>query len=133
MPILTSNPDASVQVHCVREVRVGVPYEIRDDVRRFYTVVVGLRRWPPYAQIPGGCGFGDPWCGLHLQYRHDPTVDPMRRRFGLAVNSLDRFERRLRAYDWSYRRLQGLTAGEQVIRFHDPAGHQVEVRQFRPL
>jgi len=112
---------------------VGIPYERREDLRRFYLDVLGLRPWPAEAQIPGGWGVGDAWRGLYLQYRHDPGVEPMRKRFAIAVVDLDRFENRLRRYEWPYRRFHGLSLGEQFIWLRDPAGHAIEVRQSRPL
>lgn len=134
MPVLTQSEQRYVpQVHCVREVRVGIPPERRLEVEDFYRFILGLTPWPDPRQIPGGWGAGDPARGILFQFRHDPDVDPMRRRFVLAVNSLDAFESHLAQREWPYQRRRGWGVTDDVILVVDPIGHRVEVRQLRPL
>jgi len=118
---------------CVREVRVGVPLELLDQAQRFYTLVLRLVPWPAQLQTPGGWGLGDPQCGLYLEFRHDPEVDPMRRRFTLLVDSLAALDARLMRRLWPYERVRGFGWSDQYILLQDPAGHLIEIRQAQPL
>jgi len=110
-----------------------VPRERLGDVVRFYADLLGLPIWPMGRQIPGGAGLGDPVAGLYLQFRHDPEIDPVRRRFTLVVDSLDALEKRLQEVEKRYRRYRGFGWTDQYILLHDPAGHLVEVRQMQAL
>ena len=133
MPILVKGQARPAEVSCVREVRVGIPRELLDGVQRFYALTLGLAPWPEKQQIPGGWGVGKPQCGLYLEFRHDPEVDPLRRRFTLTVDSLAALEERLLSQEWPYERVRGFGWSDQYILFHDPAGHLIEIRQTRPL
>ena len=84
-------------------------------------------------QIPGGWGLGSPQAGLFLQFRHDPEVDPVRRRFTLLVDCLTALEERLQEEEWPYQRIHGFGWTDQYLLAHDPAGHLIEIRQSQPL
>jgi hypothetical protein len=116
-------------VSCIREVRVPVPYERREEIVRFYAELLGLPPWPEGDQIPGGWGVGHPQRGLYLQYRHDPKVEPLRRRFALAVPSLDELQQRLEEHQWPCLRYHGLDFASQWMLISDPVGHLIEVRE----
>lgn len=133
MPILVKGESRPAEVLCVREVRVGIPRELLGQLQQFYTRVLGLVPWPARLQIPGGWGAGNPQCGLHLQFRHDPEVDPVRRRFTLTVDDLAALEERLIDRQWPYERVRGFGFCDQYLLLHDPAGHLIEVRQTQPL
>ena len=133
MPILMRNRFGPAAIHCVREARVGIPIERRVEISVFYRGTLGLRPWPQDQQIPGGWGAGDLRRGVYFQYRHDPHVDPMRRRLVLIVHELDAVEERLRERDWPYARRRGLCYTDQCILVNDPVGHRLELRQLQPL
>jgi hypothetical protein len=133
MPILVKGEARAGEILCVREVRVGIPRERLDEVQRFYTLALGLKAWPDELQIPGGWGVGSPQCGLYLEFRHDPEIDPMRRRFTLMVGSLAALEQRLLRREWPYERAHGFGWSDRYIVFQDPVGHLVEARQTQPL
>jgi hypothetical protein len=133
MPILTRSESRRPDVQCVREVRVGIPRERLREVVYFYTRLVGLRPWPEAWQIPGGWGAGDPQRGVYFQFRHAALVDPMQRRFGLVVSSLDRLEKRLGTEEWPYERRHGLAWSDQYVVLNDPVGHRIEIRQLQSL
>ena len=133
MPILSKSEIRRPLVQCVREVRVPVPLEQLAAVRHFYTRLVGLRPWPPGSQIPGGWGVGDPQCGVYFQFRHEPAVDPVRRRLTLVVDSLDQLENRLYDAAWPFERARGLGVTDRCVLVTDPIGHRVELRQRQPL
>ena len=133
MPILEKGKSAPASVHCVREVCAGIPRELLSELQLFYTETLGLTPWPGNAQIPGGWGVGNPQCGLYLQFRHDPAVDPVRRRFTLTVARLATLEARLLEREWPYRRVRGFGWSDQTVLLRDPAGHLIEVRQSSPL
>lgn len=116
-------------VQCVREVRVGVPLERLAVVQWFYVELLGLRPWPDEAQLPGGWGVGHPQRGVFMQFRHDPEVDSLRRRFTLIVPALDELEVRLTEAKWPFARHRGLSAIDQWLLVADPVGHLIEVRQ----
>lgn len=133
MPILVKGKLPPTAVSCVREVRVGVPLERMPEVEHFYIATLGLETWPAEHQIPGGWGLGNPQCGLYLEHRHDPEVNPVRRRFTLTAPSLAIVEERLAASEWPYERVRGFGICERYLLVHDPAGHLIEVRQSLPL
>lgn len=133
MPILVRSKPPPTAVECVREVRVGIPRELLDELQYFYMLTLGLVPWPAELQVPGGWGLGNPQAGLHLQFRHDPVVDPLRRRFTLTVASLATLGERLERRQWPYQRVRSLSVCDQSIRLHDPAGHLIEIRQTQPL
>ena len=133
MPILTRNKPRPAQAQCVREVRVEIPLERLGEIKVFYTLTLGLLPWPEEHQIPGGWGVGDPQCGLYLQFRHDPEVDPLRRRMTLSVDALKTLEEQLIEQDWGYRRVRGFGWTDEYLLLHDPVGHLIEVRQSQPL
>lgn len=129
MPILERGKPRPTAVECIREVRVGVPRELIDDLLRFYYEILDLPPWPARAQIPGGLGLGDPLAGLYLQFRHDPEIDPVRRRFTLVADSLSELEKRLQTVRHPYQRYRGFGWTDQFILLSDPAGHLIEIRQ----
>ncbi len=133
MPILVKGKSPPTVVLCVREIRVGIPRERLGQLERFYTAILGLIPWPKRCQIPGGWGLGNPQTGLLLQFRHDPVIDPLRRRFTLMVDGLAMFEQRLRDEQWPYQRVHGFGWTDQYLLLHDPAGHLIEVRQSQPF
>lgn len=133
MPILEKGKTPPTNVVCVREVRAGAPVELVDELRRFYADTLGLVPWPERRQIPGGWGVGHPERGLYLQFRHDPEVDQVRRRFALTVPSLAGLEERLLDHPWPYDRVRGFGWSDHHILLRDPAGHLIEVRQSQPL
>ncbi|MFH1748823.1 MAG: hypothetical protein ABIG44_17455 [Planctomycetota bacterium] len=129
MTILIRTRANTPEVHCVRELHVEIPYELQARVMHFYCQLLGLPPWPPRDQIPGGRGVGNPRAGLYFQYRHDPYVDPMRRRLTLVVPSLATLEKRLSEYGWSYARHRGLGLTDEWLLLSDPVGHLLEIRQ----
>lgn len=133
MPILERGKPRPTAVECIREVRVGIPRELIDDLLCFYTDLLGIPLWPPSAQIPGGLGLGDPIAGLYLQFRHDPEIDSVRRRFTLVVDSLLELEKRLQAARHPYQRYRGFGWTDQFILLSDPAGHLIVIRQSQML
>ncbi|MGD8451714.1 MAG: hypothetical protein PVJ57_07840 [Phycisphaerae bacterium] len=133
MEPLAPHEELFAEVHCVTEVRVPVPHEQREALTHFYAELLSLAPWPAAEQIPGGIGFGDPRCGLYLQYRHDPVIDPMRRRLTLTVTSLDTAARRLEEREWPFARYRGFSFTDQWILVNDPAGHLIELRQLQNL
>lgn len=133
MPILERGKPRPTTVECIREVRVGISRERLEEMLDFYADVLGLHRWAQRWQTPGGEGLGDPIPGLYLQYRHDPEIDPVRRRVTLVVNSLTDLEKRLQENERSYRRYRGFGWTDQYILLHDPAGHLIEIRQSQSL
>jgi hypothetical protein len=68
-----------------------------------------------------------------LEFRHDPAVDRLRRRFTLSVDGLAALEERLAEHEWPYDRVRGFGWSDKCILLHDPAGHLIEVRESRPL
>jgi hypothetical protein len=133
VPILTKSAARPSEVLCVCEVRVGIPRERLDDIRRFYMETLRLPPWPDERQIPGGWGAGNPRRGLFLEFQHDPVVDPLRRRFTLVVDDLAALEERLAEQEWACQRIRGFGWSDQCVLMHDPAGHLIEVRQTQPL
>lgn len=133
MPDAAPEKSCPPELHCIAEVRLPIPLELQAEVLRFYTELLGLTPWPPRRQIPGGLGLGDPECGLYLQYRHDPPVDRLRRRFTLIVSGLDALAARLSEYDWPFQRLHGWGLTDQWISLADPVGHLIEIRQSQTL
>lgn len=133
MPILERGKPRPTMVECVREVRVDVPRERLEDLLRFHADLLGLTAWHKRWQIPGGAGLGSPIAGLYLQFRHDPEVDPVRRRYTLVVDSLDHLEKRLQELEWRYRRYRGFGWTDQHILLRDPAGHLIEIRQSQTI
>lgn len=131
MSLLEKSPQFSPVLHAVREVRLGTPLERLPRVSWFYGELLGLRAWPAEVQPPGSVGYGAMFKGLLLEFRHDPEIDPHRRRLRLIVPSLDEFERRLAQYDWPCGRQRGMSTSDDLLVLHDPAGHMIEVRQSR--
>lgn len=132
MPVLENRRRSGISsVVCLREIRIGVPYDGRVDTADFYVRVLGLPAWPADRQLPGGWGVGDPRRGVFLEYRHDPVVDPIRRRMTIAVDSLDGLAFRLRERNWSFERERGLdVAGDRIVTA-DPTGHRLVVLERR--
>lgn len=133
MPILVKGESRPTEVLCVREIRVGIPRELLDEIQRFYTLALRLAPWPEKRQIPGGWGVGDPERGLYLEFRHDPAVDPLRRRFTLRVDSLAELQQRLWRREWPHERVRSFGFTGPCILLHDPVGHLIEIRQSHPL
>ncbi len=129
MAILARTRDNTPAVHAVRELCVGIPHERRAEAVHFYSELLGLPPWPRRDQIPGGWGVGKPQCGLYLQYRHDPAVEPLRRRFTLVVASLAELEKRLAEHEWEFDHYHGLGLTDEWLLLSDPVGHLLEVRQ----
>jgi hypothetical protein len=133
MAILSTRETERTFVQGIREIRVGIAAERSPDVLAFYADVLGLTAWPAACQVPGGTGVGPLRRGLFLQMRHDPPVDPFRRRVVLRVGSLDAVADRLRAREWPYSRPRGLSPTDEWIEVCDPMGHRLELRQVQPL
>lgn len=133
MPILSKGKPRPATIQCVRETVVGVSIELLDPLRFFYTQVIGLKPWEQTWQIPGGWGLGDRRRGLFLEYRHDPDVDPMKRRFTVEVAGLEPLRERLAELEWPHERVRGFGWSDQFILVRDPVGHLIEVRQSQPL
>jgi hypothetical protein len=133
MPILERSEEFRSSVECVCEVRVGVPAERLPDVQRFYVALLGLPPWPDRAQLPGGWGAGDLRRGVYFQFRHDPQIEPYRRRFTLIVTSLDAAEKRLAEAGIACWRQHGLNFSDQLILVNDPVGHLIELRQLAAI
>ena len=129
MAQLEAGQNAPPVVHCIREMRVDICHEHLAELQHFYAEVLGLPPWPNDAQIPGGWGVGHPQRGLYLQYRHDPRVDPLRRRFTLVVPSLGLFAEHLAEHDWPCMRHRGLSETDRWLLLADPIGHLIEVRE----
>ncbi len=102
-------------------------------VHFFYEEILGVPPWPLRWRLPGGFGAGDPQRGIFYEYRHDPTIDPMRRRATVVVPSLDEIAARLEEHEWPFERCRGLGAGDECLVVVDPAGHRLEVRESRLL
>lgn len=117
------------QVLC--EVRAEMARERTEEFARFYVELLGLSRWPEVAQIPGGWGVGPLRRGLFFHHRHDPIVDPVRRRVSLVTVRLEDVEARLAAAGWPYERQRGVFSTEDCLIVADPCGNRVEVRQTR--
>lgn len=133
MPILDPNRDPLPTLQSIREVRLGFAPERRATIEYFYTQVLGFELWPAERQIPGGFGAGDVRRGILLQFRHDPPIEPMRRRCTLAVPSLDAVEARLKEHEQSYTRTRGFGLSDDALTLTDPTGHRLELRQLRPM
>ncbi len=133
MPILTKSKPRPATILCVREVRIETAAERMDAARWFYCDLLGLRPWPPALQLPGALGLGNPQCGLLLQLRHDPTIDPVRRRLTVSVHSLTALQRKLDDAGQPHEMLHGLGLSDRCILLHDPNGHLIEVRESLPL
>ena len=133
MPILVKGNTPPATVMCVREIRVGIPRELLREIQEFYTNLISLPPWPDSRQIPGGWGLGLPRAGLLLQFRHDPDIDPVHRRFTILVDSLFELEKRLQEREWPYQRLRGFGWTDQYMLLQDPAGHLIEIRQSTTL
>jgi hypothetical protein len=122
----------TAEVHCIAEVRLGVAHENLDHVARFYADMLGLKPWAAQQQIPGGLGLGDPQRGLYLQFRHDPRVEPTRRRFTLLVSDLEEVLKRLTEAGWPFLRCRGFGFTDTWLLVADPTGHLVELRPVPP-
>lgn len=133
MPILVRGKLRSSTVSCVRETVVGAPLELIEQIREFYTEVIGLKPWGQRRQIPGAWGLGDQRCGLLLQFRHDPEIDVMKRRFTVIVGELRSLEKRLIELEWPHQRIRGFGWTDQCILLRDPTGHLIEARQSQTL
>jgi hypothetical protein len=131
MAILERRKAVPPEVHCIREVRVPISLERQAETTYFYSTLLGLPPWPRRYQIPGGVGFGNPRCGLYLQFRHDAEVDPMRRRFTLVTASLDEVQQRLEEEGWPSTRRRGLDVTDEWLLVTDPIGHIIIIRPLR--
>ncbi len=133
MSMLPISPSPQPMLQALREVRVHIAAEKLEQVRFFYEELLRFMPWPPQHQIPGGWGVGDPTCGLYLQLRHDPKVDPVRRRCTLVVASLDELLERLGEYGWPAELFHGLGVADRWLALADPDGNLLEVRQEQRL
>lgn len=133
MSVFEAGGSIPAEVHCVREVRLGVPAHATAESLRFYMDVIGLRPWREPRSVPGAFGVGNPRRGLLLQVRHDPEVDDVRRRMTLVVASLDELEKRLDEIEWPFERMRGFGYSDRRIVVNDPAGHRIEIRQSQAL
>jgi hypothetical protein len=116
------------EILCVQEVRLEISEELLPRAREFYTDLLGLPPWPSGEQIPGGWGVGNPGRGLYLQYRHDPHVDPVRRRLALLVADLPEIMARLTEHELGFQRYRGFGGIDEWLIVADPVGHLIEIR-----
>lgn len=133
MPIFSKSQTPPPAIESVREVRVEIPFERLADIIHFYVQVLGIPPWDQDKQLPGGWGAGDPRQGLYFQYKHDPHVDPMRRRLLLTTPSLNETAQRLLSYEWPFNVIRGLYPSERHISLLDPIGHRLEIRERHAL
>jgi hypothetical protein len=125
---IAEKPAELPEILCVEEVRLGIPQELLPQVREFYTDLIGLPPWPRSEQIPGGWGVGNPARGLYLQYRHDPHVDPIRRRFTVLVADLPEIIARLTEREWAFEHYRSFGGIDEWLILADPVGHLIEIR-----
>jgi hypothetical protein len=125
-------PPGAAVAECVREVRISVPPERDGQVAWFYAEIIGLPLRRPDTCAPAGWLAGDLRHSVYFEHRHDPEVDPCRRRLTLRVASLDALARRLTGAGCAFEQRRGLMwdASLEVL---DPVGHRVEVFQSRTL
>ena len=123
-------PELRPTVQCIREVRVEVSFDQKANLEWFYCDLLGLQPWTDAPQIPGGIGLGHSRCGLYLQFRHDPKVDPVYRRMMIVVSSLPALIERLSEVKLPFQHFRGFSVTDERLLIHDPAGHLVEVRQL---
>jgi hypothetical protein len=131
--ILTRDRQQRAAPHSVREIRVPIATERVKHVSGFYAGMLGLRTWPTERQMPGAWGAGDLLRGILFEFRHDPVVDPMRRRFTITVSSLEQLATRLEEAQWPFQWRRGFFWSDQHILLTDPTGHWIEIRQVSPL
>jgi hypothetical protein len=132
MPIL-ERATAAPSLSAIREIRAEMACERQPEFERFYVGLLGLAPWPEAEQTPGAWGVGPTRRGLLFQHRHDPRIDPARRRFVLLVPDLNQMAERLRLAEWPHDRLHGLFSSEDCLALSDPCGNRIEVRQSRCL
>jgi hypothetical protein len=118
---------------CVREARLEIPVEQAERVCRFYLDLIGLAAGVARQHLPGGVLLGPSKKRLLLEFRHDPEVDPVRRRLTFCVVSLESLAARLLGQDWPFSRERGLGCGDERLLLRDPVGHRIEIRQVRPF
>src|SRR5262245_40939148 len=129
---LPSDP-ITFDVQSVREVRLPISFDDREQIVEFYTQFVGLEPWPRSHQVPGALGVGPTRRGVLLRYAHDADADPMRRRLCLTTGSLARVERALRERGWMFDRCRSFCWGDSYLAFSDPSGHRIEIRESRRI
>lgn len=128
MQPIADRPTELPEVVCVQEVRLEIPQDLLPQLQEFYTNLLGLPPWPSSEQIPGGWGLGDPARGLYLQYRHDPRVDPVRRRFTVLVPDLPEIIARLTEREWGFEHYRAFGGLDEWLILADPVGHLIEIR-----
>lgn len=133
MALIERGPTPRPVLQGVKEIRIPVARERLELVTYFYEAVLGLTPWPAERQLPGTWGAGDARRGVLFEFRHDPEVDPFRRRATLHVFSLEEIEDRLRAHELPYERQRGLLMSGHSLFVTDPIGHRIELRESRPL
>ena len=134
MKPIAERPTELPEIICVEEVRVEIPADLLPELQEFYTGLLGLPPWPDSEQIPGGWGLGNPARGLYLQYRHDPHIDPVRRRFTVLVANFHEIIARLTERGSVFEQYRGFGGLDEWLLLADPAGHLIEVRaSHRPL
>lgn len=132
LSLLESNPAYRPRAQCIRETRIPIAIERLGAIRTFYADILGFPLWKDDLP-PGGWGVGEARARVFFAFRHDPIVDPMRRRFTIGVQSLEIVAERLAKAQWRFEEYRGWGVTDRAILFFDPQGHRVEVRQFRPI
>lgn len=116
-------------VEAVREVRLCVASEWVEESLRFYRDLLCLPSQPP--DRVGSLRLGDCKGSLILELRHDPSVDPVRRRLSVRITSLAWLRAQLDEKNIPYEFRQGALGLADVVLLHDPLGHLIEVRESR--
>lgn len=127
----TGRETPQAEVLALTETLLPAAWELQPQLLRFYGELIGLPRRPPEEELPGGIAFGRARSGVFLQYRHDPEVEPMRRRLTIMVQSLREVIERLTEHEWPFEAFHGLSESERWLTTADPNGHLLELREQR--
>ncbi|MFN0137101.1 MAG: hypothetical protein ACKVS9_13405 [Phycisphaerae bacterium] len=126
-------PQPVCRVEAVREVRIEIAPERVHEMLRFYETVLGLTRWPERLEPPGCVGIGSTRGGIVFVMRHDPEVDPNRRRLTATVASLEQMGKYLEQQAIAYERSRGFWYADNSIAVFDPLGYRIEIRESHVL